>query len=179
MFARSVPNILAIKPVQLLESKYGVCLSNTLKRKKIDQLPPAKHLAIIPRRPSEKGQEVEEGIGQVAHFGISHDRSCAMAFRKALLIGSQDERQMSKLGEGSAGRLVQENLFWRIGDVVCAADHMRNPHIQVVGHNSQVIRGNSVGSQQNEIFQVLILDLDRAENQIMIRGVSPGGRENV
>ena len=38
--------------------------------------------------------------------------------------------------------------------MVIAADDMRNPHMRVVGSNCKVVGRGSIGSQQDEIFDV-------------------------
>src|SRR4051812_11376870 len=50
--------------------------------------------------------------------------------------------------------------------MVSAADDVRDAHINVVSDDAEVISGNSVGTQQDEVFQLGIRKFDVAEDRV-------------
>ena len=46
--------------------------------------------AVIARRPSEQGEEIDEHIGQVALSLVLHDGGGAVAFAESLLVGAEN-----------------------------------------------------------------------------------------
>ena len=57
-------------------------------------------------------------------------------------------------GTGLPERLVQQHVLRRVRDVIVAADHVRDRHVDVVGDDRQVIGRLAVGAQDHEIFDV-------------------------
>ena len=55
-----------------------------------------------------------------------------MPFAQPLLVGPQNQWDMRKHRRRGAERLEQQQMLRRVGDVVIAADDMRNPHIEVI-----------------------------------------------
>ena len=51
--------------------------------------------------------------------------------------------------------------------MVGAPHNVCDPHIHVVGDHTQVVSRLPVGAQQDEVFNLLVLHLDRAENLVL------------
>ena len=64
-------------------------------------------------------------------------------------------------------RMVQHHLFGRVGEMVGAAQDVRNAHVEIVDHHAEVIGGHAVGAQQNEVLELGIGKLDAAEDGIL------------
>ena len=57
-----------------------------------------------------------------------------------------------------------------VRDVIVAANDVGDPHLDIVGHDREVVGGMAVRSQDDEVFDVRAIELDRAVHQI----VEPG-----
>ena len=74
---------------------------------------------------------------------------------------------MGELRHRRAERFVQHQLFRRVRDVIVAADHMRHLHLDVVGHDREMVGGMAVGAEDDEVFEVGAVELDRAVDEIV------------
>ena len=90
-----------------------------------------------------------------------------MTLAQALLVGPENQRHVREPRDRRADRLVQQHLLRRVRDVIVAADHMRDPHLHIVGHDRQVIGGMAVGSEDDEVLDVGAVELDRPVHQIV------------
>src|SRR5207247_6136756 len=77
-----------------------------------------------------------------------------------------NQRDVRKLRDLPIERLVQKDLFRRIGYVVRTANDMGNLHVDVIDHNSQMIGGHAVRAQQHEVFDSCQIVLDSATHVI-------------
>ena len=55
---------------------------------------------------------------------------------------------MRELRDRGAERLIKQNLFVSVREVVLTANHVRDAHLNVVENNRQVIKRMAIGSQQ-------------------------------
>src|SRR5215472_4107683 len=48
----------------------------------------------------------------------------------------------------------------RVVDVIVAADHVRDAHVEIVDHHTEVVRGYAVAAHDDQIVQLGVGDLD-------------------
>ncbi len=90
-----------------------------------------------------------------------------MALAQPLLVRAQDQRNVGELGNRRLEGLVEQELLGRIRDVIVAAHDVRDPHLDIVGDDRQVVRGMAVRSQEDEVFDVCAIELDRAVHEVV------------
>src|SRR5208337_1590047 len=64
----------------------------------------------------------------------------------------------------------------RVRNVIGAAHDVGNAHVDVIGHDAQVVSGMTVRAEENEIFNFLVFELEVAEDLIVKTGLT-GGRD--
>jgi hypothetical protein len=79
---------------------------------------------------------------------------------------------VSKARRRDAQRLVYENLFVRIGQMILPAYDVRDPHLYVVNHDRKVIERVAVGPEQHEVFYLRIIARLLAVDDIGEKGFS-------
>src|SRR5258706_2661134 len=52
-------------------------------------------------------------------------------------------------------------------DVIVAADHVRDVHVEVVHHDAEVVGRHAVGAQQHEVVELLVRKADRPFHQVV------------
>ena len=93
-----------------------------------------------------------------------------MAFGQFRAVRSMDQRNMRPFRHGPAKSLVNLALPGGIGEMVVAADHMRNGHVMVVHNHGQHIGWRAIGAQQHEIVEILVGPCDLALHLIADAG---------
>ena len=126
-----------------------------------------KDLAIGARRPAEQREEVDHRFGQIALPRVLDHRGRAMTLAQPLLVGSEDQRHVREPRHRRAERLVQQDLLRRVRDVIVAPHHMRDLHLHIVGHDGELIGRMAVGAQEDEVFDVRAVELDRAVHEVV------------
>ena len=69
-------------------------------------------------------------------------------------------------------RLIEQDLLRRVRDVIVAADDMRDPHVDVVDDDREVVGGLGVGAQDDEVFDHRVREFDRAVHQVGEAGLA-------
>ena len=66
--------------------------------------------------------------------------------------------------DGSVGteRADHVDLARRIVDVIVAADHVRDLHVQIVDDNAEVVGGRAVAAGDDQVVELVVGDLDAA-----------------
>ena len=70
-------------------------------------------------------------------------------------------------GSGSLQRIEDVDLPRRVVDVVVAADHVRDVHVEVVDHHAEVVGRHAVGAQQHEVVELGVGKRDRPLHQVV------------
>ena len=55
--------------------------------------------------------------------------------------------------------MIDVDLARRVVDVVVAADHVRDAHVEVVDHHAEVVGRHAVGAQDHEVVELAVRDL--------------------
>ena len=100
-----------------------------------------------------------------------------MAFAEAFLVGAQDQRHVRELRHRRAHRLVQQHLLRCIRDVVIAAHHLRHLHLHIVNNDREVVGRVRVGTNDDKVFDVGVVELDAAVHEVVERRRARGHQE--
>ena len=101
-----------------------------------------------------------------------------MTLAQPLLVRPENQRHVRELRHLGAERAIQQDLLRRVRDVIVAAHHVRDLHLHIVGHDGEVIGRMAVRSQDDEVFDVRAVELDRAVDEIVeARRAVPGTRK--
>ena len=96
--------------------------------------------------PAEPEQVIAHGFGQITHVAVGFDGKRTMAFGELRAIGAMDQRHMAIDRHRPAHRLNDLQLPGRIVEMIGAAQHMGDSHVEIVDHNSQHIGRRAVAS---------------------------------
>ena len=86
-----------------------------------------------------RARKVDHRVRQIALSLVLHHRRRAVPLAQPLLVGAQDQRHVREPRDGRAERLEEQHVLRRVGDVVVAADHVRDRHVHVVHDHRQVV----------------------------------------
>ena len=100
-----------------------------------------------------------------------------MALGEAGAVGAKNERNMRKDGWHGTEGAVEQKLLGRIGNVIGAANYVRDAHVDVVDYGAELIGGQgrstdcaSSRTEQHEILDLLVLNFARAEDGVVQAG---------
>ncbi len=79
----------------------------------------------------------------------------------------EDHRHVAEPRQRRAERLVDVDLAGCVVDVVVAADHLGDLHVPVVDHHGEVVGGPAVRTEDHEVVQLGVGDLDPALDQVV------------
>ena len=130
---------------------------------------------VIAVAPAQAGQIVAQGLGQIALVGIVAHGLGTVALGQLGPVGTVDQRDM---GEGRLGKvqgLIDQGLTGGIVQVVIAANDVGDAHVVVIDDDCQIVGRRSVGAQQHQIVQILVVEGHGALDQILDDGVAIGG----
>src|SRR6185503_19557407 len=125
--------------------------------------------------PSEQREEIAKCLRNDAFFAISHHARGTVALTQTRLIGSENERHVREPRQRGSERLVKQNLFRRVGNVVCTTKDVSDEKINIIVHDAQVIGWIAIGAQENEIFQFCVGKFNPLKNRILEPGASSLG----
>src|SRR3989441_2299075 len=95
------------------------------------------------------------------------DRGGAVALGELLPVRAVDHRHVGEDGERRAERLVEGDLLRRVRDVVRAAQHVGDPHVEVVHDHGVVVERGAVGAEDHEVLDVFALEADGAVDRVV------------
>ena len=90
-----------------------------------------------------------------------------MALGKPLAIGAEDHGHVAKLGQRRTERTEDVDLAGRVVHMVVAADDVRDAHVEIVDHHAEVVRRHAVGSQEHEVVELAVRELDGSLHQVV------------
>ena len=158
--------IMLIEPEQLVGVEGGRRAVHRPQIEQRDHLGPAEHF-LVPMRPAEPHQIVEQRLGQIAFVAVLQHADRAVALGQALAVGAQDHRHMGIGRRRHAERPQQVDLPRRVVDVVIAADDVRYPHVRIVHHHREVVGRRAVGAGDDEVVEFRVFEGDGPAHQIL------------
>jgi hypothetical protein len=169
--------ILGVHPGELLaveDRRRGV---EPFARKELRHLLPGQDFAIVTRAPAEQSQIVVERLGEVSLGAEFLDRGGPETLGQPLLVGAQDERQVPEDGHRPPQRLEERNVLRGVRQVILAAQHVGDAHVDVVADHRHVVGRGSVGAQENEVVEGVRWKIHRSAHQILEANVTVGHAE--
>ena len=101
-------------------------------------------LFLGPGRPSQEGEEVDHRLGQVALSPIAADGGLALPLAHLGAVRIEDQRDVGEDRHLVTQRPEEEHVQRRVGDMVLAADHVRDAHGGVIHDHHEVVEGAAV-----------------------------------
>src|SRR3989449_621517 len=159
-------DVLVREPFELRVVEDGAGGGDIFDVEELDQLLPREDL-LVPVGPAEPGQVVDHGVGRNAGVAERLDGGRAVALGEPAPVRPQDHRHVRHLGDRVAERLVAEDLLRRVRQVVVAANHVRDPHRDVVHDDAEVVRGRAVRADEDPVVEPTVVERDRAVDQVV------------
>ncbi len=105
-----------------------------------------------------------------------------MPLAEALLVLAEDQRDVGVAGGGASQRPDHHHLLGGVGDVVLAAQHVGDAHVEVVHGRGQVVGRGPVRAHDDEVLDRAVLERHRAAHVVLddglpldLDGETPGG----
>ena len=117
-----------------------------------DDLFDRQYFLAVGGRPAEQAEVVAHGGGQVAALLVFLDEGALVAFgHLARAVGLEDERDVGVLRGRDAEGLEELEMLRGVGEVVFAADHVRDLHLDVIDDVDEVEDRFAVGAEDHEV----------------------------
>ena len=129
----------------------------------------AREHLVVAVRPAEPGEEIDHRVRQVALFLVLHDADGAVALGELVPVFAEHGRHVRKDRRLDAERAEDVDLPRRVVDVVVAADDVRDPHVDVVDDDAEVVGRRAVRPREHEIVELGVGDLDAPLDPIVPR----------
>jgi hypothetical protein len=150
-----VLEVLLVQPRQLFEVETRGRLVHVGGVEQLDHLL-AREDFLVTVRPAEAHEIVEQRVRQEAVVAVLHDADRAVTLAELLAVGPEDHRQVREARHGGAERMVDVDLARRVVDVVVAADHVGDAHVDVVDDDREVVRRVAIGADLHEVVELLV-----------------------
>ena len=130
--------------------------------------------------PAEAHEVVPQGGRQIAQAAIGVDAERAVALGELGAVRAVDERNVRHARHVPAERLVDLRLARAVGEVVVAADDVRDVHVVVVDDDGEHVGRRAVGAQKDEVVEILVLPDDAAldgvfDDRLAVRAAPSAG----
>ena len=89
-----------------------------------------------------------------------------MAFGQTLFIFAQNHWQMRIGRERGIQRFEYVYLSWRVVDMIVTTNNMRDVHIEIIDHDSQIIGWCTIGAHDNQVIKFRIGNFNTAFDHI-------------
>ncbi len=146
-------DVVLIEPKELFRVERGGRTVDIVDVEQLDHLVHREDL-LIAVRPAQAHQVVEQRLRQVALLAILHDAHRPVALGQALAVVAEDHRHVGVLGRLGPQGPQDIDLARGVVQVIVAANHVGDPHIEIVHDHSQVVSGAAVGAQQDQIVEL-------------------------
>jgi hypothetical protein len=153
---------------ELLAVELGVGLVHARQVEELHDVGDGHLLAVVAGIPAEQCEIVHQRLGQEMPLLVFLDQSALVALRHLALphLGRlQDERDVREDRRRDAETLVKPHVLARVGQVVLAADDVRDLHLDVVHDVHEMEHRVAVGAEDHEVL--VLLPLDPAANPVV------------
>ena len=106
-------------------------------------------------------------------------------FERRDLSGPRISGTCAKIGGWAPQGAIKQNLLRRVGDVIGAANHVRDAHVDVVDDDAELVHGHGRNllrtfgrAEKNEVFDFVVVEFAVAEHGVVNFGVSADGNRN-
>ena len=158
--------VCVVKPLALVKGKAGAGARAVGEREFCDEFVHTHHLRVVAGIPPEEGEEVNDGLGQIAAFAVAarhvaalgivpfegeygESEAVAVALAElALAVGLEKKGKMHEFGRrvGPPEGFVEQHVKRSRRQPFFAADYVRHLHQMVVDDIRQMIRGQVIGA---------------------------------
>ena len=130
-----------------------------LQGKKMDEFLPAENL-LVAVGPTQPGQIVDHGLGQVAYRLVVQDRARRRGAWKAWPGPGPRSGACGRKRRGDVQGLIDEDLPGGVGDGLFTPDDMGDRHGDVIHHYREVIGGNAVTPLKDQVVEFGVVEGD-------------------
>ena len=132
---------------------------------------------VLPVRPAEQRQVVDDRLGQVAELAVVADGGRTVPFAQLAAVRAEHHGVMREPRHGAAEGFEEQLLASAVGEVVVAADHVGDAHLAVVDDGCEVVAGHAVGAHDDRVAEGAGADGDGSADQVVDDDVSRGNQE--
>src|SRR5208282_3951125 len=121
---------------------------------------------------------IDEGFREESGVAVGGDADhwTVAALGELRAIGGDEQRKMRKLWRLGASAFENEHMLVGVGEMILAADNMADAEVDVVGTGGEVVGGHAVGTQEGEVFDVVVgfnlLAVDRVIETYLFAGAA-------
>ena len=169
---RQLAHVAAVQPPQLLLVEDRRRSPDPVDRELVDELLGGEDRLVVLGAPAEQGQVVADRRRQVAALAQLLHRGGAVALGELLAVRPVEQRQVRVAGRLGAERREHEQLLRGVGEVVVAADHIGDAHLEVVDGDREVVQRGAVAAGDHEIVLEPVLEPHRAADQVLDHGLA-------
>ena len=125
---------------------------------------------IVLRRPAEQAEIIAHRFRQVTAFDVSVETRAliALAHFRAVLV--QNERDVRETRRRGAQRTIKLNMLGRVRQMILAANHVRNLHLDVVDHVDEMKNPRAVRPANRHVrmrARIGQIEIDLAANEVV------------
>ena len=169
---RQLAHVAAVEPAELALVEDRRRAADALDREPLDQLGRREDGLVVLRPPAEQGQVVAQGRREVAGIAELLHRGGAVALGELLAVRAVEQRQVRVAGRLAAQRLEYEQLLGRVREMVVAADHIGDPHLEIVDGDREVVQRRAVAARDHEVVGEPVLEPHRPADHVLDRGLA-------
>ena len=131
-----------------------------------------RHDLVVAVAPAEPHEIVAQRGRQIAHLAVGLDAERAVALRQLGAVGPVDQRHVREDRHLPAHGRVDLRLARGVGQVVDAADDVRDLHVVVVDDDGEIVGRGAVAAQDDEVVELLVGEHDAALHLIVDHGLA-------
>ena len=87
-------------------------------------------------------------------IGSNGNNRAMLALGKLAPSGATSKRKMREMRRLDAGRVENQNVLERVGEMILPADNVADAEIGVIGAGGQMIRRRAVAAQKREVLDI-------------------------
>ena len=170
------PDVLGVDGVELLDVEEGGRRLDVLDPELGHHLLDGDDLPVVRRGPSEEGEVVAHGLGQVAPLSVLLDGHVVATLGQLLALLVDDQGQVGEHRQLLvAQRLPDQQDLRRRGEEVLPTDHVGDGHVDVVHRVGQQEHGRAIGALDHEVLEVGVVERDVAPDEVVDDGLAVVG----
>ena len=167
--------VMTIRPRELVFIEHAGAMRDVLEAEAARKLVGGQQLFVLPGRPANQREIVDQGFRQISLLAELTNRGRAMTLRERRMIGPHHERQVRERRGLIPVRLVEKNLARRVRNVIFTADHVRHLHQRIVDDDGEVVGGNAVRADQHRVADHIGVKRNLAADDVVERDVTAFG----
>ena len=159
-------DVMLVDPKEFFEIEAGCGTVDILDIEQVDHCVQIEYL-LVAVGPSKPDQIIQQGFGQNSHVAEFKNTRRSMALGQLLAILSVDQRHMGENRQRRTQGMENVDLPGRVAGMVITTNHVGDPHVRVIHHNSQVVGRRPVAAGNHHIVQFTVADFHPSPNHIL------------